>query len=362
MRATFELERPRGARSPHPRLAATVGVAALTALYVLGVVFLTGVAYAHPTLAATQSSIAPYLSTATHLPTAVGSPSGAIKGADSSGENETGENETGENETAENDTGEGDQGGNVTVCENDQGENESDDNQTDSSPITFDGSNSNETDDQGNNATNCSGDPPVTFKALGLPSGSTWSVSAGSPAVTQTNTTVGHVGKIVFDVSNGTLTYTITPPAGFGVAKIVGPGIPSQTSDNISWATVLTVKFSAFQHLSFVEKGLAAGSVWAVKIWSSLPHGGPAAQSGSNTTTASGGVISFTVVHGSWKFNVTEVPTNYTVHPHHGSVGVAGHAVMKLLRFHLMVTSPASPVAAPASIGAVLTRLAAAKP
>lgn len=360
-------------------------MAALTGFYLMGAVLLAGSAFAHAPSPAAVSKPAMTAST----PAVV--PSDNATGNNTSGENDQGDNSTGGDDQGDNGTSENDQGdqGNSTVCSgsgdnNSQGDQGSGNTTSGDLPATYvvpaedngtgnetgdnetGDSGGNETGDSGGNDTggapsgNCSGgDPPVTFKALGLPSGSTWSVTAGNPAVTLTNTTVGHRGLLVFNVTNGTLNFSIQPPAGFGVQKVVGPGNPSQTSVNISGPTVLTVKFSAFQTLTFVEKGLPAGSVWAVKIWSSLPHGGPTSQSGSNTTTASGGAIVFSVVKGSWKFNVTEVPANFTAHPSHGSVGVAGHPVNRNLRFHPMMAPPAAPVGAPAMLAAVLTRLSA---
>ncbi len=224
--------------------------------------------------------------------------------------------------------------------------NESDDNETGDNETGDSGSSGNDTSENDTGSSGgCAGDPPVTFKALGLPSGSTWSVTAGSPATTETNTTVGHKGSVLFMVSNGTLNYTITGPSGFAVQRIVGPGVPSLTSDNISGTTVLTVRFAAIQTLSFSESGLPSGSVWSVAIWSAFPHGGPTGFSGTNTTSGSGGVITFSVPKGPWHYNVTLVPANFTAHPTHGTVGVVGHPVTKHLRFHMM---PAAVPLAPA--------------
>lgn len=173
----------------------------------------------------------------------------------------------------------------------------------------------------------------VTFKEIGLPNGSSWSVTAGIPAVTMTNTTVGHRGELKFSEPNGTLNYTISGPASFGVQKITGKGQPSLTSDLISGATVLTIRFSDFEQLSFQEIGLSVGSLWSVAIWSSFPHGGPSGFSGSDNVTSAGGWINFTVVRGPWKFNVTSLPTNITAYPSHGTVGVGAHNTSRDLRF-----------------------------
>ncbi len=379
MTAESEPGLSRGRNRPRRGWRTALGVAALTGFYLMGAVLLTGAALAHAPSSAVMSKSTTMASTAAVVP------SDNATGNNTSGENDQGDNSSGDNDQGDNSTGENDQGdqGNATVCASSENDNsQGDQGSTNSSSGDLPGtsvtsadngtgndtgnetgdSDGNETGDSQGNDTggapsgNCSGDPPVTFKALGLPSGSTWSVTAGNPAVTLTNTTVGHKGMVVFNVTNGTLNYTIHPPAGFGVQKVVGPGSPSQTSDMISGTTVLTVKFSVFQNLTFVEKGLPAGSVWAVMIWSSLPHGGPPSQSGTNTTTASGGAIVFSVVKGSWKFNITEVPANFTAHPSHGSVGVAGHPVTRHLRFHPMV-APALPAIHPDLLWAAVARI-----
>lgn len=351
-----------------------MGLAALAlgGLYVFGAVLMTGAAVGHATPPSTIGRSTSSLSMGKMVPAENST------GNDSSGGDNQSENDSGNSSACSGD-GDGDaQGGDSQGDNNSQGnEDNGGNNSTDSSPHVAFGSENNTTgddngtendtgeandtgtgNDTGNetgdgndtsggsgNQTNCSSDPPVTFKALGLPSGSTWSVTAGSPPLTVTNTTVGHKGKIVFNVTTGWLNYSIVPPAGFGVAKVVGPGVPSQTRDLITNTTVLTVKFAALQQLTFSERGLPAGDFWQVSIWSSLPHGGPSGQSGSNTTSALGGTIVFTVVKGSWKFNITGVPGNFTAHPTHGAVGVAGHPVTKHLRFHTLPLAPLAPAA-----------------
>ncbi len=348
-------------------------VLTLAALYALSTALVAvGGVTAHTSVAGTHASTTTMPAASLKLSPADNS-TGNSSGGDDQGagedNNSSGENGNGNgvcaggDQNSQGDDSQGDQGNNNSTSEDDQGdsggnqtssgngtgaqdsagvlgtnntsEGDQGDNETGDSNDTGGSGDTNET--GGNNTSACAGDPPVTFKALGLPSGSTWSVAAGNPPVTQTNVTTGHKGEIVFDVLNGTLNYSITGPAGFGVAHILGPGNPSQTSDLISGTTVLTIKFSPVVTLTFEEKGLPAGSSWSISIWSPLPHGGPTGQSASNTTGASGGTITFSVVKGPWKFNVTEVPTNFTAHPTHATVGVHGHhAVVRHLHFRPM--------------------------
>jgi hypothetical protein len=172
----------------------------------------------------------------------------------------------------------------------------------------------------------------VTFKAVGLPPSSVWSVAAGSPATTLSNTTYRSAGKIVFFEQNGTLPFNVTAPANYGISAVTGASAPSQTSGTVAGITVFTVHFGPFENLSFNETGLPSGATWGVTITSSLPHGGPA---GQNATTNSSS-ITFSVVKGSYKFQITPKPVTYTAAPSHGSVGVPTHSVVKNIRFKIV--------------------------
>ena len=173
----------------------------------------------------------------------------------------------------------------------------------------------------------------VTFKEHGLPSGVPWSVTAGSPPQTLSDTTVGSSGEVTFEVPGGALLYSFTVPSGYGPAKIRGPGLPSLTEANITVPTTFTVTFGPIENLTFSETGLPNGTSWGVSLRSSLPHGGPAPHSLTATTSA----ISFAVVKGSWKFQLT-VPDSYKAKPSKGSVGVPTHAVVKNVKFALLTT------------------------
>jgi hypothetical protein len=169
----------------------------------------------------------------------------------------------------------------------------------------------------------------VTFQEHRLPNGSLWSVTAGNPAVTKNDTTVGAKGHIVFQEPNGSLlNYTITGPANYGVAKVVGTGVPSQTQDAIGGPTMISVTFAPIVTLTFDEVGLAPHTLWGITITTALPHGGPQSLSTTSNTSS----LNFTVVKGTWKFNVTTLPAGYRAMPSHGAVG-AGHAHAKTLRF-----------------------------
>lgn len=172
----------------------------------------------------------------------------------------------------------------------------------------------------------------VTFKAVGLPAGSNWTVSAGFPSTTESNVTFGGSGKVRFFESNGSLPYSFTEPAGYGVAAVLGPNAPSQIAGNVSGATTFTVRFGPFENLTFNALGLPIGASWGVTISSALRYGGPSPQSATSTSPT----INFTVVKDPYKFQIGPKPSTYRAAPGHGSVGVPAHAVSKTIKFKLV--------------------------
>ncbi len=179
---------------------------------------------------------------------------------------------------------------------------------------------------------------PVTFKAHGLPPGTPWGVTAGSPATTENNTTFSGLGAVVFHEPLGPLTFSFSGPAGYGIAKVVGTGLPSQSSVNVTGPSVLTVTFGPLEKVFFNESSLPqfelyAGAVWSVSLTPALSHGGPAAQSASTN----GSSINFTAPAGaSYKFVVTGPGAEYKVLPPKGGVHVPAHAFTKTVKFKLL--------------------------
>ena len=173
---------------------------------------------------------------------------------------------------------------------------------------------------------------PVTFKAAGLPAGSTWSVTSGAPPVTVSNRTVHSSGQLVVDTPKGAFRYVIAGPSGYAPAKITGPGVPSLVETNVSGPTSLSVTFALVENLTFRESGLPTGASWTVVLRSPLASGGPAPQAASTTTTS----LSFSAVKGKWTFEVSG-PAHYLAKPATGSVGVPAHASVKTVKFALVV-------------------------
>ncbi len=181
----------------------------------------------------------------------------------------------------------------------------------------------------------------VTFKALRLPAGSQWSVSAGTPPTTATNTTVGSRGKIVFPEPPGILNYSILGPSGYGVARILGADHPSLGEANITAPTVLTIYFGPLETVSFNESNLSRfqmlpGATWSVSLTPAARYGGPPSQS----ATTNGSSLSFRLPAGAaYKFSVAPTgayAAEYGALVSHGGLLVRLHPQAHVVRFHLL--------------------------
>jgi YVTN family beta-propeller protein len=105
----------------------------------------------------------------------------------------------------------------------------------------------------------------VSFHEVGLPAGLNWSVLLGSPVVGRTNLSAPGGGNVVFLEPNGTFSYSIWAPTGYGVARISGPGHPGLTRLIVRGASFFTVTFGPLEPVSFSERGLAGGT-WTVAV------------------------------------------------------------------------------------------------
>ena len=175
-----------------------------------------------------------------------------------------------------------------------------------------------------------SGTPePVRFHASGLPAGALWQVTLGGSYRTSSTTRWINVS-----VDTGFLEFTLGAPAGFGLVRVSGPGLPTYTSANISGPTTLTVKFGGLETLAFDEAtsaawpGLPANTSWGVTL-TPTGHGAPPSQ----TQTTTGTSLSFSVAKGaSYRFAVSK-PVTFAVKGGKGGLTVPAHAVTKLVRF-----------------------------
>jgi YVTN family beta-propeller protein len=186
---------------------------------------------------------------------------------------------------------------------------------------------------------------PVTFRSVGLPSGSNWSVTYGLPSALVTNQTVSGSGLITFlaPVPAGVLVYSIQPPSGYGIARVTGPLLPSQTRANITGPTTLLVHFggvetSCFNETSLLGRTLPSGATWGVALKPLYP-GGPINQIGSNTTVGSAGSVRFAVPRGAvYRFEISP-PSVYRAVPARGSIAVLGHSSTTFVQFLLLTSS-----------------------
>lgn len=178
----------------------------------------------------------------------------------------------------------------------------------------------------------------LTFKEVGLSSGATWGATVGTQEL---NATVPSQGKstVTFPVANGSVAFTVTPPAGFGVAKVTGKSSPTYSAVNVSGPTLVVVHFGALETITFSEEiakswtGLPTGDNWTVTL---TPHGkgeNPAVLSATNRTTPTGGSVSFVLPKGShYLFLVTKRP-DYKAAPFKGALGVPAKPLTKNLKF-----------------------------
>ncbi len=181
--------------------------------------------------------------------------------------------------------------------------------------------------------------PPVrvTFGETGLPLGALWTVSVGTspPSSRSTNTT-----GLFFDATNGTTSFSITPPAGYGVAKVVGPGLVNQSAVNVLGNTTLRVFFGPLETVFFNESSMPGfeaypGATWSVALVPALPHNGPLPLAATTNTTG----LAFSVPAGAvFRFSVTGPGAEYKASPSHGAFQVPTHDLGKLVKFHLLTS------------------------
>ncbi|MFZ0892762.1 MAG: alkaline phosphatase family protein [Thermoplasmata archaeon] len=162
----------------------------------------------------------------------------------------------------------------------------------------------------------------VTFTESGLPTKSTWSVTAGSPP--QLKSTTGT--SIVFSEPSGTLPVTITPPAGYGVSKT---SASNQSELQVSGPVTDQVTFVKVQTVTFTEAGLPSGANWSVELTSKTTSGGPAPATHYSTGTQ----IVFTVARGGYDYAIKVIPAGYSTKDGTGSFYAGTSAVKKSVTF-----------------------------
>ena len=150
----------------------------------------------------------------------------------------------------------------------------------------------------------------LTFSESGLPTGTNWSVTAGTTTHSSTGST------IAFAEANGTYSYTVGAVAGYTATPSSGSvtvnGVPQTVSITFTRST------SATYAVTFSESGLLSGTSWSVTL--------------SGTTKSGTGSLVFTEPNGTYSFSVGAVP-GYTASLSSGSLTVNGVAVSKAITF-----------------------------
>ncbi len=162
----------------------------------------------------------------------------------------------------------------------------------------------------------------LTFTESGLPSGGTWSITAGTEGTTQSTS-----GKsLTFTEPQGLVSYVAKGPPGFS-SSITTPA--SATSPvNLTKATTVTIKFGHLESLSFRETGLPPGHPWNVTIASAV-KGGPPSQAATTSNTS----VTFVVVADPYSWSVRSSSTVYEPTHTHGTVGVGTASKVEKIAF-----------------------------
>jgi hypothetical protein len=147
----------------------------------------------------------------------------------------------------------------------------------------------------------------LTFYAVGLPTGTTWSVTLG----TQTISTTGE--SITFNEPDGQYSYNISTTNPSFIAE------PSSGAINYSEPSSIYVTFVEVYNVTFTETGLPSGTAWYVNI-TGMPSSGPITSSSysislmnsSYTFTVSTENKTFSPTYTS-SFTVNGAPVSITV-------------------------------------------------
>jgi parallel beta-helix repeat protein len=143
----------------------------------------------------------------------------------------------------------------------------------------------------------------LTFKETGLPAGTIWGVALDSLPWTGTNLTYE-----AYAAANGTVTYSVSPVAGYTVSSPSGSVTIQGASVTVN--LVFTPRVAPTYAVSFTESNLPSNTPWSVLI-------------DGTTLTGSGTTLSTSLSNQSYTYSVG-VPTGYSASPAAGTVIVAG--------------------------------------
>ncbi|MGA7860726.1 MAG: hypothetical protein WCB19_02580, partial [Thermoplasmata archaeon] len=161
------------------------------------------------------------------------------------------------------------------------------------------------------------GVPPyaVTFTEIGIPTGTSWSVTLDGATNYSTGPTVG------FSEPDGAYPFYIGAPIGYNATP--ADGMVAVAGAPVNQAVTFTPAYP----VTFTETGLPTGTIWTVTL-------------GGTTRSSATSAITFSEPDGSYTFRLWSV-SGYSSAQGSGSVTVNGLAVSKRLGFS--ATGPGSP-------------------
>lgn len=181
---------------------------------------------------------------------------------------------------------------------------------------------------------------PVTFREHGLPNQTNWSVTvAQSPDRTRTNESGDHTGALAFLSANGTLDFSIAPPAGYGVRRVLGDRGTTLNTTLVRGTTTVSIDFAPLRNVTFEEIGLPADADWGVSLHRAGVGVGPPNVTAEGTTPT----LTLSVVAGTWQFRVSETPSGYGALPVRGRVVLGSAGATVLIRFTASAQAPRGP-------------------
>jgi len=151
----------------------------------------------------------------------------------------------------------------------------------------------------------------VVFEELGLPSGTSWSVTLnGTTEYLTTN-------KIAFYEPNGSYSYSIGPVSGYSA-------IPRSGSINVNGNnTNIQITFTLVTYnITFEESGLPSGTSWSVTL-------------NGTTEYSATSIIKFKEPNGTYSYSIGSV-SGYSISIPSGSITVNGASVSQSIRFTLI--------------------------
>lgn len=193
---------------------------------------------------------------------------------------------------------------------------------------------------------------PLTFRETGLlTAGLTWTVTVTGlgGVVTKNNTTyrpppiVPAQGWIVFLQPNGSATFSVTAPAGWGVASVSGTRVTSFTTVSVKGPTTVLVHFGRLRGVTFYEPPpstptggvLPPGTVWGVR----LVVGGRLYAPPPPPVNTTGSSLAFTLPTGDHYGYRVAKPSIYRASPPRGSFTVPGTNSSIPIGFYLLAVT-----------------------